>query len=95
MILQTEVATEVVRNAFQTNPDTVFGVLVSILVLAVIALCFGIWQLIKAHKKEMAEIVKRHELADNEKYKDMKELSEKTVTAMTLVMSKLDVLITK
>jgi len=102
MILQAQIAAEVVKNSFNTNPDTVFGVLVSILLAVIVGLVVGIVKVVKAgskerkeHKLEMKSIFERHEMADNNKYRDMKDLSEKTLTAMTMVMSKMDELIRK
>jgi len=71
MLLQAEVATEIVKSTFQTNPDNVFGVLVMILVLAVGTLVYGMWRKDKNHtayieksqaacKKELVEQHKEH-----------------------------------
>ena len=104
MFLQVEVATEVVKNSFKTNPDTVFGVLVSILIAGVVFLSIGMWRLVKnhredlktthlEHKKEMREIFEKHEKADAKKYDDMTRISGKMLEASTNMLNKLDELI--
>lgn len=104
MLLQAESASAVIENSFNTNPDTVFGVLVSILILAIVSLVIGIWKLDKRHeinvnaihkdhKEEMKSIFEAHERSDAQKYQDMKNISEKMIEASTSMLSKLDELI--
>ena len=80
MLLQVEIASEVVKNSFNTNPDTVFGVLVSVLIAGIVVLVYGMFKKDKNHteaiermqatcKSEMIEQHKEHK-------QEMKEIFE-------------------
>lgn len=84
---------QVIENAFNTSPDTVYGVLVMVLVVACGALAYSGYKLIKSHKQEIVEIVTEHkremkeiyekyERKEEEKYNDMKALTEKVMVGM-------------
>lgn len=102
--LQVETASKVIENSFNTSPDTVFGVLVSILS----AICLGLFLYVRSmvkthredlnqthvdHKAEMKEIFEKHEAADTQKYNDMKEVSKQMIEASSVMLSKIDELI--
>lgn len=93
--LQAQIAEDVVRNTFNTSPDTIFGVLISILVLVILGLSYAMWKLIKDHKEEMKGILEKYNASEEAKYKDMRELSLKTIETMTTVVNKIEELIRK
>lgn len=95
MTLQAQIAEDVVRNTFNTSPDTVFGILISILVLVILGLSYAMWKLIKDHKEEMKGILEKYNASEEAKYKDMRELSLKTIETMTTVVNKIEELIRK
>ena len=61
ILLQIDAATEVAKRAFETSPDNVYGALVSVLILVVIALCTAVVLLWKSKEKQaekMMEVIK-------------------------------------
>ena len=89
MILQAKIAADAAQNAFQTSPDTVYGVLVGVLFVLSTALAYGIVKVVRAgskerdaHKDEMKGIYEKHEIADTQKYQDMKALTEKVMVGV-------------
>ena len=55
MILQIDGAAEVVTKSFNTNPDTVYGVLVGVLVLVTGVVLWAAWKMVNRHKDERKE----------------------------------------
>lgn len=61
ILLQIDAATEVATKAFDTNPDNVYGALVSILIIVVIGLASAIvflWRSKEKQADKMMEIIK-------------------------------------
>ncbi len=61
ILLQIDAATEVAKKAFDTNPDNVYGALVSVLILVVVALCAAVvflWRSKEKQADKMMEIIK-------------------------------------
>jgi hypothetical protein len=104
MLLQAEIAGEIVQNTFDANPDTIFGILISVLILGLGILAYAMWKLVDSHKTEMAkmhkdhkdelsEIYQRHAKSDMDKYIALTEISNKTLENLGSMTAKIDELI--
>lgn len=61
LIYQVEIATEAAKRAWETNPDNVFGALVSILMISCIGLTTSVvmlWRSKESQSDKMMEIIK-------------------------------------
>jgi len=95
-------AADAAKTAFETSPDSVYGVLVGVLFLISLALSFAVYKVVRAgaqerkeHKNEMKEIYEKHEASDNKKYEDMQALTEKVMTGMEKMTGMIQVLTNK
>ncbi len=102
MLLSSTITTDAVEKSFGTSPDTVYGVLVGVLVCAVIGLSYAIYRVVKAsneerteHKKEMQAIYEKHDASSAKKYEDMQILTEKVMTGMEKMTGMIEVLTRK